>query len=522
MANYGLGRSNAVENVFADPYSDVSSLNSVEKRSTEYNRIIGNENKYNNHLSHSTILNIRSYVFECEQILKKLSIEIDDNLHMVNINPYVNINLETAHGAVWKDAIKHSNQIIDTTAPNFICYEEYLFANKHQCRACREFIKQYELAIGHTSYGYLLHLKKVLEYLHKEVLIIKNIVTYYLGEDYRDETEGEIAKHLADWSKAVTHYSKQFAAEITSKSISLPQSELDQISKKQAAQFQAFFSLRVNSVVSEILSVSALIKRDSVDVAPAFYDNYLMPALTFKSKLVEPLMLDINTSNLSRNAPMLVGEMFIASNAITGNLGSVTTDLVERRITVGKRLSALVELFRLNRRYINFIINLEEKGFSRVKPLSFPIKEDVDKITSIFEFIDVDSSKRESLRSSHNDLDDLDGDPHPQYIKASGGKITGDIYIESGTKIGGIDFVNHSHNFQDGSSPISADSIDYSSARSSYYESTNEKPYSNIVLTGFQSTLKIGGVHENSAVFEIDIEDDKLNAYDFEILYKEL
>jgi hypothetical protein len=31
MANYGLGNSNAVENVFADPYSDVSSFNSVEK-----------------------------------------------------------------------------------------------------------------------------------------------------------------------------------------------------------------------------------------------------------------------------------------------------------------------------------------------------------------------------------------------------------------------------------------------------------------------------------------------------------
>ena len=35
MANYGLGKSNAVEDVFADPYSDVSSFNSVEKRSNE-------------------------------------------------------------------------------------------------------------------------------------------------------------------------------------------------------------------------------------------------------------------------------------------------------------------------------------------------------------------------------------------------------------------------------------------------------------------------------------------------------
>lgn len=522
MANYGLGRSNAVEDVFADPYSDVSSLNSVDKRAVEFNRSSGNQYKYNNHLSHSTILNVRSHVYECDQILKKLSIEIDDNLHKVNINPYLNMNIEKAHVAVWKDAIKHSDKTLDSNPPTFICYEEYLFASKHQCRACREFIKQYELAVSQTSYGYLLHLKKVLQYLHQEVLIIKNIVTYYLGEEYRDETEGEIAKHLADWAKAVTHYSKQFATEITTPAISLPQSELDQISKKQAAQFQAFFSLRVNSIVSEILSISALIKRDSVDIGPTFYDNYLMPALTFKSKLVEPMMLDMDTTNLTRGAPMLTGEMMIATNAITGNLGSITADLVERRITLGKRLMAILELFRLDRRYANFVSNLETIGISKIRPLANPSQEDIENISSIFEFIDVDLSKRESLRSSHNDLDDLDGDPHPQYLKASGGKITGDILIDSGTKIGGIDFVNHSHNFEDGSSPISASSIDYSSARSDYYDSTSGKPYSNLVLTEFESTVKIGGVHEYSAVFEIEIDDDKINTYDFEILYKEL
>lgn len=522
MANYGLGKSNAVENVFSDPYSDVSSLNSLEKRANESPDQGKNLINYNNHISQTSVKDVRSYVFECEQIVRKLLEEIDDNLHLVNINPYVNIELEVSHKAVWKDAVKHSKESLDKKPPEFICYEEYLFALKHQCRACREFIKQYELVISHTTFGYLLYVKKILNFLYQEILIVKNIVTYYLGEVYKDETEGEIAKHLADWSKAVTHYTKQFATEITTPSVSIPQSELDQISKKQAAQFQAFFSLRVNSILSEIISISSLIKRDSVDVAPAFYNNYLLPAMTFKSKLIEPIMLDINTSSLAKDAPVLTGEMIIATNAVTGNLGSITTDLVERRVTLGKRLFAVLQLFRLDRRYINYLVQLEDMAKSRVKPLANPLKSDIDKYNSVFEFIDVDISSRENLRSSHNDLDDLDGDPHPQYLKADGGIITGDIFINDGVRIAGIDLANHSHNFEDGTSPINALSIDYTAARESYYENLDTKPYSNIIITGFEYVQKNGGLNEFNATVEIQIDDDKIDTYDFEILYKEL
>ena len=532
MANYGLGNSSAVENVFNDPYSDVSSFNSVEKREFEAGvQGSGQLANYGN-ISQTPIGQVRSYVFDCDQIIKKLIQELDDNLLKVNINAYVSVEMETAHKAVWQDAQKYYNNQQDDentfttmevkTAPDFICYREYTYAQEHKCRACREFVKQYDIAISHTSFGHLISLKKILSYINSEVSIIKNIVIYYLGEEYKDETEGEIAKHLADWTKAVTHYTKQFAKEITTQSVSIPESELDQVSKKQAAQFQAFFSIRVNSISSEIDSILGLIKRDCVDLGDMFYNNYLIPAMTFKSKLIEPIMVDINTTGFAKDAPMLTGEMIIASNAIVGNLGSVTTDLVEKRINLGKRMRAYLELLRLKRRYINYIIQLEEFAVQRTVALASPTPEDVIKYNDIFDQIYVDNSKRENLRSSHNDLDDLDGDAHPQYLRADGGIIKGDITVQNGAKIDGVSLANHSHNFEDGSNPISANSIDYESARQDYYDNVDTKPYSNLVLSGFEAIQKIGGGHEYSATFEIEVDDDKISTYDFEILYKEL
>ncbi len=530
MANYGLGNSNAVEDVFADPYSDVSSYNSLEKRAEEFKAVAGSGITYNNAVTHSPVQEIRSYIFEAENMMNQLLEEIETNLHLVNINPYLSPELDVAHLAVWKDAEKHSSKnepgmvsaTVITPKPQFICYEEYLFALRHQCRSCRELVKQYELALSHSSFGYLLALKKMLNYLSSEILIIKNICIYYLGETYKDETEGEIAKHISDWAKTVTHYTKQFAKEITSNPVPLPESELDQISKKQAAQFQAFFSIRINSITAEINSILNLIKRDSVDTSEVFYNNFLLPALTFKSKLIEPMMLDISTTSLGRLAPTLTGEMVVATNAIVGNLGSITADLVERRMTASKRLSVISEAIRLKRRYVGYMIQLEQFGKQRQITLANPSQEDVEKYSNIFESIVVDSSKREDLRSSHNDLDDIDGDAHPQYLRIDGGTIYGKIELAEGATIGGIDLANHTHNLEDGSFPISASSIDYTSARQDYYENLYNKPYSNLNIVGFESVQKIGGGHEYNVSFEIEIDDEQLNTYDFEILYKEI
>ena len=449
--------------------------------------------------------------------------EIDKNLSQVNINAYSNIDLETAHKAVWKDATKHVDLAQSMSLPDYITYEEYLYASEHLCRSCRDLVKNYELSISHTTFGHLIEIKKIISYMRNEVMIIRNIVTHHLGEGYRDETEGEIAKHLSDWSKTATHYAKQLAEEIVTPSATIPEIEIEKITEAHAAQFQSFFALKVNSYTSEIQTLSNLVKRDSVDIAQTFYSNYLLPAMTFKSKVVEPLMFDFGTTQIAKECPTLAGEIVTASNAVTGNLGSITTDYLERRIHFSNRLDALIQNITLKRRYVNYIVQLESMAIQRVKILSKTKDENIDVYKDIFNSIPIDSEKRNSLRSSHSQLDDLDGDAHPQYLRRDGGVITGAIELAPGAKIAGMALGSHTHSGIDGSSPISASSVDYLSGREDYYSrSTGTLPYSNITLTSLDQSTIIGGGLYFDATFEIEIDDDKINSYEFEILYNEI
>ena len=116
----------------------------------------------------------------------------------------------------------------------------------------------------------------------------------------------------------------------------------------------------------------------------------------------------------------------------------------------------------------------------------------------------------------------MDGDAHPQYLKLGGGTLSGNLDVDSGVLIAGMNLAAHTHTGLDGSSSITADVIDYESARNKYYETTTGKPYQNLVLTSLEETIKIGGGIEYEATFDIEIDDNSSNTYEFEILYKEI
>lgn len=524
MAQYGVGQPNAAENVFSDSIDTASGFQSLKDRQNTLSTTGAADSsaKYLTEFSQTSIADVRANVYYAENIMTELITEIDNNLSQVNINAYSNIDLEKAHTAVWKDAVKHVEQAKTLTLPDYVPYEEYLYASEHLCRSCRDLVKNYDLSISHTTFGHLIEIKKIISYMKNEIMIIRNIVTHHLGEAYRDETEGEIAKHLSDWAKTATHYAKQLAKEITTQSATIPQVEIEKITEKHAAQFQSFFALKVNSYTAEIQTLSNLLKRDSVDIAQTFYSNYLLPAMSFKSSVVEPLIFDFATTQIAQECPTLAGEIVTANNAITGNLGSITTDYLERRIQFSARMDALVQNITLKRRYVNYIVQLESMAIQRVKILKTTLDENIETYKNIFNSIPIDSEKRNSLRSSHSQLDDLDGDAHPQYLRRDGGIITGSIELAPGATIGGMALSTHNHSGADGSMPISATSIDYFSGRDEYYSLSGTTPYTNIVLTALDQSVVIGGGLYFDATFEIEIDDDKINSYEFEILYNEI
>lgn len=524
MATYGLGKNTNIDNLFNDSGSNESSFLSAQERedAAHINDVATMLSNISDERSRIHIDHVRAYVFNAYTTIQSMLQEIDENLNQVTIDPYSTFELEVAHKAVWKDLLKHKEEAKTFQEPSVICYEEYIFAQKHLCRACRSFIKEYELAISHSSFGHLVEVRKALSYLYNEIALLRNIVINYLGDDYVDETESQIAKYITDWANSATHYTQQLAKEITSQPASIPQSELDQISKKQAAQFQAFFSIKINSLQMELQTLLNLIKRDSVDTASTFYSNYLLPALNFKSKVVDPLMLEISTTDLAKRTPKLMEEMYVANSAITGNLGSVTADFLERNNQIYKRFDALLQALRLKRKYVNYLTQLESMGVDRNKVLITSDVENLEKYKRLFKTTFIDDSKRESLRSSHSDLDDIEEDAHPQYLRRDGGVIVGNIDIEEGVKVAGMDLSNHNHSGDDGSAAIPANAIDYVTARAQYAQGANDRPYGQLTLVSLEETGLVGGVRQFEAVLEIEIDDDKQDSYEFEILYKEL
>lgn len=524
MSVYGLGKNTSTDNLFDESGSQESSFTATQEREAvaHNNSAKGMVNNLSDQRYKMDIEHARAYVFNAFSSIQTMIQEIDTNLLQVVIDPYSSIDLETCHKAVWKDALKHNPDSKDKEEPTAICYEEYIFANKHKCRACRAFIKEYELAVSHSSFGHLFEIKKALSYILNEATLLRNIVINYLGDDYIDETELQITKYITDWANSASHYTKQLAEEITKKPVEIPESELDKISKKQAAQFQAFFSIKINSLQMEIQTMLSLIKRDSVDVGNVFYSSYLLPALSFKSKVVDPLMLDISTTELRNKIPKLMEEMFVANSAITGNLGSVTADFLERNNQMYKKFNALIQAIRLKRKYVNYLTQLETKGINRNPVLLITETDDIQIYKQIFKSTYVDESKRESLRSAHGDLDDIDEDAHPQYLRRDGGLITGDINFAEGIKIAGINLADHNHSGDDGSASIPADAIDYVAARASYVQNQTDKPYGQLSLVSLEETGLVGGVRQFEAVLEIEIDEEKQDSYEFEILYKEL
>ncbi len=524
MAQHGIGQPNPVENVFSNNLETVSGYTSLDQRysATNASGINNTAQKYITDFSQTPITEIRSNVFYAESIITELINEIDSNLQKVKINSYCNVELEKAHKAVWKEVVKQDANAKSLEVPDFVSYEEYLYANQNLSSSCRDLIKNYDLSISHTTFGHLIDIKKVLTYIKNEIVIIKNIVIHHLGEKYKDETESQISKHLSDWAKTATHYTKQLAKEITSATATIPQVEIQKITEKHAAQFQSFFGLKVNSYMSEIQTILNIIKRDSVDMAQTFYSNYLIPAMCFKSSVIEPLIFDFTTSTISQECPTLTGEIVVANNAITGNLGSVTTDYIERRIQFSSRMDGLLQSINLKRRYVNYIVQLEEVAIQRVKIIYTKTDENTEIYKNLFETMPIDSDKRNALKASHSQLDDLDEDSHPQYLRKDGGIITGKIELAKGATIGGIPISTHAHSGIDGSSPISSLSIDYSTGRNDYYKNLGENGYSNLKLVRLEQSSLIGGGLYFDATFEIEIEDDKTNSYEFEILYNEI
>ena len=418
-----------------------------------------------------------------------------------------------------REALDNAIAAIKVPTPNFISFKQYLYAEEHGCRGCRKFVKEYDKLISHSIFVHLFDFRYYLKLLLHESNCIRESLLYDFGVEYEDESQEQAAIFYFSWAKMAENHTRLVTEELNENSDKIPSSEVDLISKKQAAQFQAFFSIRVAAYTESIDNLLFSMKKYLLDTCHIFYTKYVSPSLKFKSQVAAPLELDLLTTSMRTSMPTLAEEVVTAVNSFKGNFGSILTDMVQRRSNIQQKFDNLLSLNIQRKKYISYIDQLSVKASPRPK-IILNINE--DKHSFLFDQITIDDSSRMSLSSVHGNLDSLNDNDHPQYLMRSGGTIFGDITMTEGVTIDGVDIDTHAHTGEDGSVRIKSTDIDYETPREeTTLLQSADGSLLEVSIDAFEASIKNGGVPTVNAVVNISIPDSYSDKYEYEIVYLE-
>lgn len=531
------GQESSELSVFADYKSDetvsTSESDSLSNLSAKNKSLLKNSaGAHGSDQIYSVSLTIlRQEVNETILRLTQFKLDLENLLKRANIDPLQNASLEESHKYVWEqiNMMESSFPKIEIEGylgelryprPTFICFHQYLFAEKGNTRGYRKFIKEYDNVISNSTFGHLYDYREIIKYLISEAQCIKKSVLRDFGDSYEDESQQQVAAHYFYWLKMALHYQELFTKNIPFTPTALPQAEVDKATKKQAAQFQAFFSIKVDSLTTSIDSHLESLYGDLVTNCEIFYDKFLGPSLRFKTKVVSDFSVDLRTTNMKSELPTMSEEAVLALLVAEGNFKSIISDLVERRNITTAKVENLYQKIIQRRKYSNYISQLSVTG---LKKNGFIVSDTNTNYATLLESLSISESSN-PLKSSHSLLDDLSTDSHPQYLMKSGGIVTGDITADEEVKIDGVKIATHSHTGLDGSQPIRSVDIDFDSVRREIKVQQSSSIQNEIIISvdSFSPDILKGGVPVADVVISIEIPDEYEDKYDFEILYTEI
>jgi hypothetical protein len=453
----------------------------------------------------------RSQIMQTYSFLNQTKLTLEKLLLNIYINPSINISLEESHRKLWKELLKYNST--QKNAPDHISFNEYKYAERSMSTSARRMIENYHQSISQSSFAYLFDLRNLLIFMLNEASNIKDILLLKFGDDYEDDSQKQIALQFDSWAKMASQHTQYIRQTIISSPGEIPASELDKTTKKQAVEFQAFFSIKLNALHDETKNILESLKRDYVDNCDIFYERYLSQSIDFKNQIVSSMELDYYTTALSRELPVMTQELLSATNIINSNFGMILADMIQRSNVINFNVEKLFSLVISKRRYSNYIYQLSSKG--QPKPVIIKTVKS-DEYAKIFDLTHQTYRTESDLVSSHSSLDDLTENHHPQYLLKNGGIIDGDIFVKNNAKIDGVNLSTHTHTGSDGSERIRSTDIDYQSVRETEQSIPSSPTSVNIVE--YITDILDGGVPAADAIIDIEIDDNLYNEnYDYVI-----
>lgn len=329
-----------------------------------------------------------------------------------------------------------------------IPYRQYKALRKLKTRSSDYVVKQYEKYARGPAGNHNVDLILANELINIEAKNVKEFISNYIG-DVTNTSEYRTIEILQDWAYDAFEFTGQLGS-LTEKGKKgqttdvIPPAEMDKISRPNAVQFQTLFKTKVNAFNEEITQIEEGLSKNIKTNSKIFYDKFLGPTLKFDIKLSGSLSYSGSENSFFGNQARN-GEQSFA-----WQMEQTLVDALKRNEEFRAQMQGLI--FTIDKRddYNSFIDQLTAVG-SKVKkhfteaPLNNEEEEYFIELEKEFSKTEVPLLEEEFI-SDHNTLDGLSDDAaHPQYLLKDGDAITGNISVNDGITVDGVDINVHNH-----------------------------------------------------------------------------
>jgi len=331
------------------------------------------------------------------------------------------------------------------TPNDYISYIQYESLLNVRTRGAEFIRKEYETNVRGPFGTNSVDIIKAIGAIRSEALNIQSFIENYIG-DVSETAEFRALELLQDWAENGLRYARDLGDLFTQRvqnPVQIPASEMDQITEADARNYQAFFQTKVNAVNREIGQLTDDLEKEHNIMSEVFFKKYFGPALKFQRNVSTPLGRKVEPETfLGRQAAQ-------ADLALSANYITLLTDQMKRTANFDQKMSNLTARIRVRDNYAGFTRELN--GALENETVSKFITTDVTPV-EVQGFKEYTQQVADAIlannefRSDHELLDGKDSDEaHPQYLLRSGGNIFGNITMDDGITLDGMDPGEHRH-----------------------------------------------------------------------------
>jgi hypothetical protein len=359
------------------------------------------------------------------------SLEEDLNLLALKISPSgADDKLREALKSEWPDP--------NSNPPNYIPYSYYKSLTTRSTAGAAYIQKRWEEAVRDITGTSAFDIVDIANVVRSEAILVKGFLDQYVGA-VSDSSEKRVIELFQDWAASAIQRTQRYEsiAQTKESARQLPVSEVESVAPADAVKFQALFKARLNQLNVELATTKSGLKKNFSDYSDTFFNKFLGPALQFR----------LNVSRTIYPEDSLLGrEVGLAKGSMDSNLSSLITDQLRRNGTFNKGIDQMLNTLLERDTYRTYVAQLAVVGkaleskdrVNQIASMSLEVVEDyplvgADLATPVF-------------TASHQMLSGRD-DPeaHPHLLSRSGGTVTGDITIEDGVRVNGVEIQKHTH-----------------------------------------------------------------------------